>query len=61
MPEEGADIRVIMAELAEKLSLVLKVDSELKAAVSRLQQLRQQRASGSKPNLTESENQSSGS
>lgn len=59
--KKAGDIRVIMAELAERLSQVLKEDSELKAVVSRLQRLRQQRASGSKPNLAESENQSSGS
>ena len=44
--KKAGDIRVIMTELAERLSQVLKEDSELKAAVSRLQKLRQQRNSG---------------
>jgi hypothetical protein len=47
--KKATDIRLIMTELAERLSQVLKEDSELKAAVSRLQKSRQQRASGSRP------------
>ena len=41
--KKAGDIRVIMTELAERLSQALKEDSELKAAVSRLQKLRQER------------------
>ena len=44
--KKAGDIRVIMAELAERLAQVLKEDQELKAAVSRLQKLRQQRGNG---------------
>jgi hypothetical protein len=54
--KKAGDIRVVMAELAERLSQVLKEDSELKAAVSRLQKLRQQRSSGSKPVEEENDN-----
>jgi len=45
--EKAGDIRVVMAELAERLSQVLKEDNELKGAVSRLQKHKQQRGGGS--------------